>query len=152
MIQRNDNVEGYVYLVEAVGVKNGLTRRVKIGLTRNVKRRLNEFESGQFPCDVKLLKAIAVSDMRRVEKVLHTKYKMFNIRFRKSREWFDVPLPVLFLIKQDMERMKAKDQDGGQVNWLAIAAIAMIVFASTASLTARNQQLQEQPKKSIVQY
>ncbi len=90
---RNDHVEGYVYLIEAVNVTGilpgRLVRRCKIGLSRNPELRLQNFIDNQPPCDFRIIKVIHVSDMASVEDQLHARFKHCNIKLEKSREWHD---------------------------------------------------------------
>jgi hypothetical protein len=92
-VYRNDNVEGYIYLIEAVNVTGiipgKLVRRCKIGLSRNPELRLQNFIDNQPPCDFRIIKTIYVEDMATVEDALHARFKHCNIKLEKSREWHD---------------------------------------------------------------
>ena len=93
-VERNDNVPGWVYLIQAEGyhgiVPGVYLKRCKIGLTRSVENRLATLHSSQPPCDYKVIKAIYVEDMATVESALHAQFKHCNIKLEKSREWFDL--------------------------------------------------------------
>ncbi|MFB2772549.1 hypothetical protein ACE1AT_25195 [Pelatocladus sp. BLCC-F211] len=60
--QRNDNIPGWVYLIEAenvTGIIPGrLVRRCKIGLSRNPQMRLDALHSSQPPCNYAILRTI----------------------------------------------------------------------------------------------
>lgn len=92
--QRNDNVPGWVYLLEAEGyhgyIPGVYLRRCKIGLTRSVENRLDTLHSSQPPCNYKVVRAIYVEDMASVEDSLHRQFKHRNVKLKKSREWFDI--------------------------------------------------------------
>lgn len=126
---RNDNVEGYIYLVEAIGYHGWLPgcvlKRCKIGLTRNVERRLSEFASNQPPCDILLIKAIYVEDMAEVEGTLHTQYKSANVQLIKSREWFDLYPWQVQVIKAKMSALSASEKPRIKLQY--IAALALII-------------------------
>jgi len=91
---RNDNVPGYVYLMEAIGYHGVIPgvwlKRCKIGLSRNPELRRQNFVDNQFPCDVRIIKTIYVSDMATIEKQLHRKFDNRNVELEKSSEWFDL--------------------------------------------------------------
>jgi T5orf172 domain len=97
---RNDNVTGYIYLMEAEGfhglIPGCYLRRCKIGLSRNPQMRLDTFHSNQPPCNIKMLRTIYVENMELVESELHRKLKHCNVKLFKSREWFDLS-PVDFI-------------------------------------------------------
>ncbi len=97
--ERNDNVEGFVYLIEArnvTGIVPGkLIRRCKIGLTRNPQARLAALINNQPPCDYVILRTMYVADMAYVEGLLHEDFRHCNIKLAKSREWFDLN-PIQF--------------------------------------------------------
>ncbi len=92
--ERNDNVPGYCYLIEAVGVSGiipgRLMRRCKIGLSRNPQARLEALTTNQPPCEYVILRTIYVQDMALVEGMLHEKFKHCQIKLERSREWFSL--------------------------------------------------------------
>ena len=92
-IDRDDNVPGYVYLMEAIGYHGFLPgcylRRVKIGLSRNPQLRLENFIANQPPCDIKILRTIYVEDMKAAEGRLHNQFQNCKVKLIKSKEWFD---------------------------------------------------------------
>lgn len=93
-LERNDHEPGYCYLIEAVGFHGWLPgcylRRVKIGLTRSISRRLEGLALNQPPCDYKVVALVEVDDMLAVENFLHTKFKHCQVKLEKSREYFDL--------------------------------------------------------------
>lgn len=70
--------EGYVYLLHSY-------HAYKIGLTSNVKRRLQSI-SATSPTPVKLIHAVPTDNMARAEKYLHGLYAAK----RKHAEWFQL--------------------------------------------------------------
>ncbi|BDA71557.1 hypothetical protein CAL7716_057230 [Calothrix sp. PCC 7716] len=89
---RDDNVPGYVYLMEAEGFHgafSGLCKRIKIGLSRNPDAREDTLNSNQPPCNINIVDTVYVYKMLEVETYLHNKFKHRNVKLRKSREWFD---------------------------------------------------------------
>ncbi len=92
-IERNDNVAGFVYLMEAEGYHGVLPgcflRRCKIGLSRNPQKRLEDFHSNQPPCNVKIIRTIFVEDMATIEGQLHAQFKHCSVKLLRSKEWFD---------------------------------------------------------------
>ena len=64
-------------------------RRVKIGLSRNPQKRLDDFHSNQPPCNVRIVRTIFVEDMATVEGELHEQFKHCSVTLHRSREWFD---------------------------------------------------------------
>jgi len=107
-IERNDHVQGCVYLLKAKGfhgwIPGAVLGRYKIGLSRDVDRRLETLHSNQPPTDLEVVKVIAVEDMASVEAELHRVFKSQNVKLLKSREYFDLnPLQVqhcLWLMRQ----------------------------------------------------
>ena len=73
--QRNDSVQGYIYLFKAKGfhgwIPGAVLGRYKIGLSRDVERRLQTLHSNQLPTDLEVVKVIAVEDMASIEAELH---------------------------------------------------------------------------------
>jgi len=97
--QRDDSVPGYIYLLKAKGfhgwIPGAVLGRYKIGLSRDVDRRLETLHSNQPPSDLEVVKVIAVEDMASVEAELHRVFKSQNVKLLKSREYFDLnPLQV----------------------------------------------------------
>ena len=97
--QRDDNVQGYIYLLKAKGfhgwIPGAVLGRYKIGLSRDVDRRLETLHSNQPPTDLEVVKIIAVEDMASVEVELHRVFKSQNVKLLKSREYFDLnPIQV----------------------------------------------------------
>ena len=85
---------GYVYAIVALGY-GGLVpglwlKRVKIGVSNNPDRRVNEFVAGQPPCDFWILHTVYVSDMATVESELHQTFAHRNVKLERSKEWFSL--------------------------------------------------------------
>lgn len=91
---RNDSVPGFIYLLESEGfhgwIPGCVLRRVKIGLSRDVDRRVDTLHSNQPCCDYKIIRVIYVENMELVEKSIHNAFKHCNVKLKKSREYFDV--------------------------------------------------------------
>jgi hypothetical protein len=99
---RDDNVPGWIYVLEAEGYHGiypgCILRRVKIGLSRDVDQRLDTLHSNQPCCDYKLIKVIYVESMSDVETRLHQIFKNSNVKLKKSREYFDLyPWQMVYL-------------------------------------------------------
>lgn len=73
-------IGGHVYIL-----KSNATGLYKIGCTRNLKRRLNEFKTGS-PEALILESSCRTKDMYESEKMLHEKYNAYRIR----GEWFEL--------------------------------------------------------------
>ncbi|GEM_PF-4964400 len=87
---------GQIYIIIACGYHGFFPGcylyRCKIGLAIDAKKRLKQLQSIQAPCDYKLLKIIQVSDMAKVESLLHKQFSSSNVQLSQSREWFDLTL------------------------------------------------------------
>jgi hypothetical protein len=67
-------------------IKNSITGLIKIGITNNLKRRLNQLECAT-GCELEVVFCSPVSDNSKdLEKYLHTRFSDFRCR----GEWFDV--------------------------------------------------------------
>jgi Meiotically up-regulated gene 113 len=60
------------------------TEKYKIGITKDIKRRIKQFETGN-PLNIKLLYFMATKHSRSLEKHLHEVFK----KFRTKGEWFN---------------------------------------------------------------
>jgi hypothetical protein len=115
-LERNDNIQGYIYLLKAKGfhgwIPGAVLGRYKIGLSRDVERRLDTLHSNQPPTDLEVVKIISVEDMASVEAELHRVFKNSNVKLLKSREYFDLnPLQVqhcLWLMRRYESRRWSK--------------------------------------------
>ena len=107
-VERNDNVPGFVYLMEAEGYHGVLPgcflRRCKIGLSRNPQKRLDDFHSNQPPCNVKIIRTIFVEDMATVEREVHEQFKHCSVTLHRSREWFDLNPLQFWKVQQEFNR------------------------------------------------
>jgi hypothetical protein len=147
---RNDNVPGYIYLMECVNLPKfvgfSLIRRCKIGLSRDPQARLGKFEKNQPPCDIKILRTIYVEDMKAVEKSLHQKFNYCNVELAKSREWFDLN-PIDFIA---VNRAFDEYQDTAKLPILKISfsllGIAILLMALMATQSAPNKPNKPQIK------
>jgi len=97
--QRDDSLPGYIYLLKAKRfhglIPGAVLGRYKIGLSRDVERRLDALHSNQPLTDLEVVKVIAVEDIASVEAELHRVFKSQNVKLLKSREYFDLsPLQV----------------------------------------------------------
>lgn len=146
---RDDSVPGYIYLIEAKdfhGIFPGCyLKRCKIGLTRDIERRLSDFASNQPPCDIQLLKSIYVEDMDEVESQLHQQYKSANVKLLKSREWFDLYPWQVEVIKAQMSRLAAKSEP--QINLKYLVATALIIAGVSMGSASYLRSAMSQPPK-----
>ena len=144
--QRNDSVAGYIYLLKAKDfhgwIPGAVLGRYKIGLSRDVDRRLEALHSNQPPTDLEVVKVIAVEDMASVEAELHRVFKSQNVKLLKSREYFDLnPLQVqhcLWLMRR-YERsprpmISTKAVAGGLI---ALLGVGMLIGHSFQTSTAQ---------------
>jgi hypothetical protein len=153
--QRNDNVQGYIYLLKAKDfhgwIPGAVLGRYKIGLSRDVDRRLDTLHSNQPPADLEVVKVIAVEDMAGVEAELHSVFESQNVKLLKSREYFDLnPLQVqhcLWLMRRYESRrwssseISVKTIAGGLI---ALLGVGMLIGQSfQMQPTNQTQQLKE---------
>ena len=131
-VERNDFVPGYVYLLEAEGfhgmIPGSFLRRCKIGLTRNLQNRLDQLESGQAPCNYKVIKCIFVEDMATVEGELHEQFKHCSVTLHRSREWFDFHPGQFWQVQQAFSRYEKPHFN------IAINLPSRLLVASTIGL------------------
>lgn len=144
----NDREPGYCYLIEAVDFHGWLPgcylRRVKIGLTRNINRRLEGLALNQPPCNYKVVALIQVEDMATVEKFLQTKFKHCQVKLEKSREYFDLN-PVDYAYCLWLFRRMSNVAVWQYINFHQIVATALVV-AGLVVLAAPVIQQQLQPQ------
>jgi len=111
--RRDDNIPGYLYLVKAIGyhglIPGCLLGRYKIGLTRDLNRRLDEFHSTQPPCDYEIVASVFVENMLDEEQRLHKIFRTSNVKLKKSREYFDLLPWQVARAKWEFSRLKNKD-------------------------------------------
>ena len=87
---------GYIYLVQA-----GYTGPIKIGLAKNVNKRMAELQVGNH-MDLKLIAAIGPfnrSIAEQIEKQLHKKFKHKHVR----GEWFSRTIDLSAIKEIDIE-------------------------------------------------
>ena len=75
-----DNEYGYLYLVQQKG-----TPYYKIGITKDIKRRLSSFKTA-IPKGINILSTILIYKYKHVERRLHQEFKTKNI----NGEWFEL--------------------------------------------------------------
>ena len=124
--EKNDSVQGYIYLLRVKDfhgwIPGAVLRRYKIGLSRDVDRRLDTLHSNQPPTDLEVVKIIAVEDMASVEAELHRVFKSQNVKLLKSREYFDLnPLQVQHCLWL-MRRYEARRWSSSEIPVKAIAS------------------------------
>ncbi|MDJ0617023.1 MAG: GIY-YIG nuclease family protein [Calothrix sp. MO_192.B10] len=94
-IERDENVTGYIYIMEAEGFHGIFPgkllkyKRIKIGLSRNPNSRENRLNSTQPPCNINLIDTVYVYNMKDAETHLHQMFQSCNVKLRKSKEWYD---------------------------------------------------------------
>jgi hypothetical protein len=150
--QRDDNVQGYIYLLKAKGFHGWIPgcylSRVKIGLSRDVDRRLDALHSNQPPTDLEVVKVIAVENMAEVENYLHQVFKSQNVKLLKSREYFDLnPLQVQHCLWL-MRRYEARRWSKADIPVKAIAS-GLIALLGVGMLIGYS--FQSEPTKTINQ-
>ncbi len=142
---RNDNVPGYIYLIEAIGYHGLLPgfylRRCKIGLSKNPQARLQNFIDNQPPCDVQILRTIYVKDMAGVENELHKQFKYCNVRLTKSKEWFDLnPIDFLRVNGAFNRHLKEEKTTIQPINIIfSLLGISMVLMALMSTQTTPNK-------------
>ncbi len=94
-IERDENVTGYIYIMEAEGFHGIFPgkllkyKRIKIGLSRNPNARENRLNSTQPPCNINLIDTVYVYRMKDAETYLHQMFRLCNVKLKKSKEWYD---------------------------------------------------------------
>lgn len=147
---RDDNVPGYVYLLKAKGfhgvIPGVVLGRFKIGLSRDVERRLDTLHSNQ-PCtDLEVIKVVAVDDMAAVEGELHRVFKKSNVNLIKSQEWFNFnPLQAQRCMWL-MNRYEVKQSRPSEIPVKVIAS-GLIMLLGMGILIG--QSFQPEPSKTI---
>ncbi|AFZ61438.1 GIY-YIG nuclease family protein [Anabaena cylindrica UHCC 0172] len=149
---RNDHEPGYIYLMEAVGyhgfLPGCLTKRCKIGLSRNPQLRLQNFHDNQPPCDIQIIKTIYVEDMAAVEAKLHKQFKYCNVKLAKSKEWFDLNPVDLMRVNLAFSRYSSHviaDISPVKISF-GLLGIAVLIMALIATQTTpKQQQLEIKP-------
>ncbi|NMG11357.1 GIY-YIG nuclease family protein [Brasilonema sp. UFV-L1] len=171
-VYRDDHVPGFIYLIESIGYHGIIpgkfpgVKRCKIGLTRSLDLRLDNLESSQPPCDYVILKSIYVSDMKTVETLLHKEFKEFNIKLKKSREWFDFAPWELIRVRMAFSRHHRKyglveartrtlnlNLSIASAKPLLYGAIGFVLFVmlGSAVISAASNELQSTPSQTEVQ-
>ncbi|MBW4607583.1 MAG: GIY-YIG nuclease family protein [Hassallia sp. WJT32-NPBG1] len=149
--QRDDNVQGYIYLLKAKGfhgwIPGAVLGRYKIGLSRDVDRRLDTLHGNQPPTDLEVVKVIVVEDMASVEAELHRVFKSQNVKLLKSREYFDLnPLQVQYCLWL-MRRYEARRWSSSEIPLKPIAA-SLIALLGVGILIG--QSFQPEPTNQTI--
>jgi|GEM_PF-3331891 len=140
--RRDDNVPGYLYLIEAIafhGIFPGcFMSRYKIGLTRDIERRIDEFHSSQPPCDYRIIATAYVEHMLDEEQRLHRIFRSSNVKLKKSREYFDLMPWQVARARWEFSRLNNKDvRLVIPKNIIVVAAIAgLAMFAASHTVKA----------------
>jgi hypothetical protein len=150
--QRNDSVAGYIYLLKAKDFHGWIPgcylSRVKIGLSRDVDRRLEALHSNQPPTDLEVVKVIAVEDMAEVESELHRVFKSQNVKLLKSREYFDLnPLQIRHCLWL-MRRHEARRWSASEIPVKAITG-GLIALLGVGMLIGQSFQPESTNKAKI---
>ena len=150
-VQRDDNVPGRIYLIEALGYHGifpgKLLRRCKIGLSRNPQSRLETFQNSQPPCDFKIFRTIHVQDMKTCEDWLHHKFKRSTVKLFKSKEWYDLT-PIQFLMVQKaLSRLEIQNNSipRPQINQTIVVGVLIAVSMITLSFQRPQASTSTQP-------
>ncbi len=151
-VERNDNVPGWVYLMEAEGyhglIPGCFLRRVKIGLSRNPQKRLDDFHSNQPPCNIRIIRTIFVEDMKKVEDELHEQFKHSSVTLHRSREWFDLDPLQFWQVQQAFNRYE-KPRFSFALNLPSRLVVASTIGLLGASLLLHSASSSLTPVKVI---
>jgi hypothetical protein len=147
---RDDNVPGYVYIMEAEGfhgLMSGLCKRIKIGLSRNPEAREDTLNSNQPPCDITLIDKAYVWKMKDAETYLHNKFKSRNVQLKKSREWFDFDYVSYHILLREFKNLKNNPRwcpnakrffFSINLNFGSVLLLIALLFVSSYFLSSRN--------------
>ncbi len=149
-VERNDNLPGTVYLLEAEGFHGRLEgkfiKRCKIGLTRDLQNRLYQLESGQPPCNYKVLRTIFVEDMAQVEGDLHAQFKHCSVKLHRSKEFFDFNPLQLWQVQQAFSRYE-KQPFNLTANLPSRLVVASLIGLLGSGLLIHSAMSQPEPPK-----
>ncbi|MBW4449196.1 MAG: GIY-YIG nuclease family protein [Spirirestis rafaelensis WJT71-NPBG6] len=150
--QRNDNIQGYIYLFKAKGFHGWLPGcvlgRYKIGLSRNPESRLDILISNQPPTDYEVIRIIEVEDMATAESSIHQQFKAYNVKLAKSREWFDLLPWQVVMVHLAFNKYEARRWSASEIPLKAIAG-GLIALLGVGMLIG--QSFQPEPTKAINQ-
>jgi len=76
---------GFIYLI-----RSGDDYVYKIGYSKNTKKRKKEHDTGN-PNELTILHEFESNHNRKVETILHQRYKLYRIK----GEWFELPMVVV---------------------------------------------------------
>ena len=151
-VERNDNVQGWVYLMEAEGyhglIPGCFLRRCKIGLSRNPQKRLEDFHSNQPPCDLRIIRTIFVEDMAAVEGELHAQFKHCNIKLNRSKEWHDFNPLQLWQVQQAFNHYE-KPRFNIAINLPSRLVVASAIGLLGTGLLLHSAMSQPEPTKAV---
>jgi hypothetical protein len=82
------------------------TRKHKIGITKNIRKRLKEFATGN-PYNLKLLFFISTNHFKSLEKFLHNEYK----EYRLKGEWFSFDSKVIKKLEGHLQFLCSQSAD-----------------------------------------
>jgi T5orf172 domain len=111
-VERDDNVPGYIYIMEAEGFHGIFPgkllnyKRIKIGLSRNPNARENRLNSTQPPCNINLIDSVYVYRMKDAESHLHHIFESCHVNLKKSQEWYDFNYFQYNSLVKKIKRMK----------------------------------------------
>jgi hypothetical protein len=158
---RSSHDPGYIYLIKAVGfhglIPGCYLGRYKIGLSRDPNSRLEDFYDNQPPCDLKIIRTIAVRDMKAIETILHKQFqkRRVNLKGRRTSEWFDLNLAQLWQVRHAYYKCERHPKLGtiqphsvptpalivaGLVGLIAIATVSTQVSLQPKSITTEQNQ------------
>lgn len=150
--QRDDNVQGYIYLLRAKGfhgiIPGVLLQRYKVGLSRNPETKFNALTSSQPPCDYEVVRVISVNNMSEAEKDIHRQFKACNVKLTKSREWFDLMPWQVAMIHLAFNRYEAKRWSVAHLPVKAIAG-SLAALLGVGMITGLSFQLQFKNQTTI---
>ncbi len=157
-VERNDNVVGWCYLIEAqnvTGIVPGkFIRRCKIGLSRNPQGRLEALTTNQPPCEYVILRTIYVEDMALVESLLHEKFKNCQIKLSRSREWFSLnpwQFQMVWWAFDQYEREYGVGAVGREISVRAVASVLLALTGFGILLGTVINPLFNQPTEPVIE-
>jgi len=103
----NEQIKDGVYLIQC-----GNLPYYKIGITRNLSKRINQMEIG-VPLELKVISYFIIDNAYEVEQALHRKF----FKLRKKREWFELEKKDVNFIKNALSVLGNKTESEKRHNY-----------------------------------
>lgn len=158
------NKEGFIYLLKAQNfhgfIPGAWLKRVKMGKTIKMHRRVAELNSQQAPTEITVLRHISVFNMSEAEKAIHKRFyqhrikrkviELDNVTVKTSRltEWFDIPIWQFWLVHLTYDKYSAKRESKGV--WLTLQTFTAF-FLALVLYTAITSVVNSEPPKHAPQ-